>query len=455
VIKIFYNINQFKTKNIEYITKLDIKNLQKACLDYVTSMFTNKPNTYNTYNDGSNTFVNFNPTESKVRYSFNNEIYNYLYQQDLHIFLGTSKDYFNCIIHNDKDNQASIYQKDNGNWIYKCFNENCPFKIGDINKLTECLTGLSRPDSLEFLMQVYGIVLEKNEWQIKQEKMVDANIEFLLDIDNIKINYPELYKRIYNYIPQLLILHEFAKRNLTLEQAMNSNLVTFSAPVRQLSNALIKKNKSGDINQISKRNNILTFIGLLIKLSDDMILPNQLQELRDYAISQNYNNYLNFYAIPSYNYDVLNNAENKAIEFKQNGMTVKGFSKEMIDRGYGKNEVQNVYPRQINLNDSGLHEGIFQLLHNKIISEIKDKGYCIEKEIYTNGYFIRSIKRKLKYFDEKDINKKKVELVFKICLPELLNSYSDLRRGRLTNRLKEIYNINIKGNPNILYKEIK
>lgn len=365
--------------------------------------------------------------------------------------MGTGQSYFNCIIHKDEDKQASIYQKDNSNWIYKCFDDKCPFKIGDINKLTECLTGLNRPDTLEFLMQVYGVVLEKNEWQIKQEKMVDANIEFLLDIDNIKINYPELYKRINYYIPQLLILHEFAKRNLTLEQALNSNLITFSAPVRQLSDALIQQNKSGDLNQISKRNNILAFIGLLIKLSDDMILPTQIQELKDYAISQNYNNYLNYYALPSYNYDVLNNAENKAIEFKQSGMTVKGFSKEMIDRGFGKSEVHNIYPRQENLNGSGIHEGISELLHNKIIFELKDKGYCIEKEIYSNGYFIRSIKKKLKYFNKENINKKKIELVYKICLPEILNSYPDIKRGRLTNKLKEQFKINIKGNPNILY----
>jgi hypothetical protein len=450
----FYNLNQFPTKNIEYICKLDIKNLQNACHDYVRRSKTTKPNSDNNYNDVLCSFVDFNPTESKVTYSFNNDIYNYLYRQDLRIYLGIYKDYLKCLMHQDKENQASLYQKDDGVWVYKCFDFSCPFKIGDINKLTECLTGLNRPAALEFLMEVYGVILQKNEYQIKQEKVLDANIELLLDVEKLQQNYPELYKRIKLYIPQLLILHEFAKRNLTLEQAINSDLVTFTAPVRQLSQSLIEQNKSGDLNQITKRNNILTFIGLLLKLSDDMILPNELQRLKDYALNLGYNNYLNYYALPSYNYNVLNKAESKSIEFKESAMTVRGFSSEMLSRGFGDNEVHNVFPRQENKSLNGLHDKVIEIITKKILFEIKNKGCCIEKQIYGNGYFIKSIKNKTKVLDPSIINKQTIETIFKICLPELINKY-DFKRGRLSNELKEKFNIkNIKGMPMILYKDI-
>ena len=448
----FYNLNHFQTKNIEYICKLDIKNLQKACADYVREHFSE--NTYickGIIYVGTNTFIDYNPTESKVRLNFINEIYNFLFRQDLHIFLGINKDYFKCLMHKDNNNEASLFQKDNGIWIYKCFNKDCKFKIGDINKITECLTGLNRPDALDFLMQVYGVVLEKNEWQIKQERIIDANIELLLDIENIKTNYPELYKRIKFYIPQLIILHEFAKRNITLEQAINSNLVTFTAPVRQISDALVKQGFSGDLKQVSKRNNILAFIGLLLKLSDDMVLPSQLQRLRNYALSQGYNNYQNLYAIPSYNYDVLSNAENKAIEFKETGMTVKGFSKEMLINGFTTEEVKKVYPRQENQHSNGLHEKIADMIKSRICEIIKKQGFCFEKDIYDNGYFVKKIKNTLHIYDSKIINKKVIETVYKIYLPDIINSYN-FKRCRLTNELKKKYNINIKGNPNILIR---
>lgn len=74
----FYNLNQFQSKNIEYICKLDVKNLQNACLDWVIMVSSKKTNSINSYYDGLNTFVDYNPTETKVRYSFTNERYKYI-----------------------------------------------------------------------------------------------------------------------------------------------------------------------------------------------------------------------------------------------------------------------------------------------------------------------------------------------------------------------------------------
>lgn len=91
----FYNLNQFQSKNIEYISKLDVKNLQNACLDWVTSVSSKKTNSINNYYDGLDAFVTYNPTECKVRYSFTNEIYNYLFKIYL-IYLNYKIVYYKC-----------------------------------------------------------------------------------------------------------------------------------------------------------------------------------------------------------------------------------------------------------------------------------------------------------------------------------------------------------------------
>ena len=102
-----------------------------------------------------------------------------------------------------------------------------------------------------------------------------------------------------------------------------------------------------------------------------------------------------------------------------------------------------------------MNNKIFDIIKKKIYEDIKVKGYCIEKDIYANGYFIRSIKNKLKIYDSKKINKKSVELIFKMCLPELINTYS-FKRSRVNKYLRETYEINnIKGSPNIIYLEKK
>lgn len=458
----FYNLKD-KNINVNNILKLEIKEIQKNCEEYIKRI---KIKEYNIDTDNSNsillprTFFDYSPIETKISFGFDTDVYEYLYQQNMYIYLGIEPDpynHFNCIMCDDKDKSSAIFRhKDNGMYLYKC--KRCNFRVGDIKKVTECLTNLNRPDALQFLMDVYGITLDKTEDQIKQEIIIEANIKFLMNRENIKVNYPVLYNRIKFYIPQLIVLHEFAKINLTLEQAINSNLITFTAPIKEISKELIKNERNGDVKQIAKRNNILVFIGLLMKLSDDEILPLPLQNLKEYSMSKGYYNYATVYAIPSYNYNTLNIAENKSKEWKESGMTVRGFGREMIDKGFGKEKILEVFPRLKDNSHNPLNNEIADMIKEKIYEAMKTDEYIIEKSIFNNGYFIRDIKRELYYFNDTPdihtvkITKKLVHTVYKVYLPELLNLY-EFKRSKLTKKLRERFNIldNLKGYPTILY----
>lgn len=447
-----YNLEQFKTNNIKLISILDVKNLQKALVCNAGVLQNKKQNATQYYSDLLIAYRDYNPCDSKVKFSFNNDIYNFLQQQDLGFYLGIPSNYFNCIMH-PHSGKASIYLKDDDTWMYKCFDKDCRFKIGDITKITECLTGLNRPKALQFMMDVYGVVLEKTQLQLEQERVIDSNIELLFNQNHLRSNYPELYIRIKKYIPQLLILHEFAKMNISLKEAMENKSVVFSAPIREISKKLIEQEESSSLNVVSKRNNILAFIGLLLKLSDSQVSADVVKDARDYAYENNYNNYENFYAVPSYDYQVLNTAEKKSQEFKDTAMTVRGFNRDMLINGFPKEESVKVYPRQRNYNVDLNYKKISDILKDLVCNSIKKCGYCLENDIYGNGYVIRGIKRRLNIFDSKIINMKRIEAIFKTCLPELINSYGFIR-CRLTKELKEKFNIDIgiKGTPNIIYK---
>lgn len=445
----FYNL----TKNIEYINSLDVKNLQNAMYDWIKGSLNYQVNIIlsSIEHVHPKNLDTLKSDGSKVIFNFSNEIRNYLYHQDLRCFLGVRDQYFNCFIHNDHNRSASVFQKDDGTWLYKCFYDGCEFKIGDITKLTECFTGLNRPDALDFLMQVYNISLEKNEWQLHQEKILDANIELLLDVDFMKKNYPYIYQKLKNSIPQLIILHEYAKRNVSINDIANGNVAVFSVSVRQLAQELRDNNLTGNVSTVCKHNNLLIFAGLLNKLKDSDVPQDELERFRKYAEDRGYKRYENFYSIPSYSYNILNSVENKAKEFIESGMSIGYFSKEMIKRGFGDNEANRVFPRQINELSNDLDNKVAKFIERKVLSEIKNKGYCIESKLYSNGNFIRSIRDYLKITDKRLINKQSVERVFKIILPELINSY-DIKRSRFTNVLKEKFNaINFNGSPNILY----
>lgn len=456
----FYNLNE--SKNINNILDSDIKKIQEGCINYIK----NEPIPNIKYihtNSGiilPRTFLEYDPTETKISFGFHNDIYEYLYQQNMYIYLGITPDkhnHFNCIMHDDKEHSATIFRhKDNGMYLYKC--KVCGFRVGDIKKVTECLTHLNRPDALQFMMNIYGVTLDRNDEQIKQEELLNANIRFLMNRENIGLNYPALYNKIKYYIPQLIILHEFAKLNLTLEQAKNSSLITFTAPLRELSEELIKEERNGDIKQIAKRNNIFVFLNLLMKVPDNEVLPIQLQNLKDYSLSKGYYNYANVYSIDSYSHDTLSIAEDKAKEWKESRMTVRGFGREMIDRGFGDEKVIEVFPRIHNKPHDVLNFEISEIIKRKIFLALKTDGYMFERDIHNNGYFIRDIKKELAHFNQTtDINvnritKKTVQTICKIYIPELVNSY-DFKESRLTKVLRERFNISdkVKGSPTILY----
>jgi hypothetical protein len=122
----------------------------------------------------------------------------------------------------------------------------------------------------------------------------------------------------------------------------------------------------------------------------------------------------------------------------------------MLKSGFVEQEVKAVYPREYSKSTNQLHDDVADAIKSKILQEIKSKGYCLENDITKNGYFVRAMKNKLKIYDKELINKKTIETVFKIYLPDIINSY-DLKRGRFTNSLKGKFKSSVKGSPNILY----
>lgn len=447
------NVNEYPSTNIEYIKKKDWKGLNKLI--------------FNKYNDNedtstpiykSMTLIPNNGGTSILQipvkvFNFKKDVYDYLYQQDLREYLGVSGNYIDCVIHNDKNKSASIFQTDQGNYMYKCFSSNCKFGSGNINKLTEALTGLNRPDTLEFLMKVYNIEIIKTDWQKEQEKILESNIDLLLDMNYFKSHYPELYRRINKYIPQLIILHEYAKRNICLEQILDDkDTVAFTAPIRSISNEIMKIGANSDPKAIKKRNNILVFIGLLTKLGDDIIPKEKLDQVKEYATNMGYKNFVNFYSLPSYDYNTLNYATDKSIEFTEKNMTVKGFSREMLLRTFGEEEANRVYPRQ---EGKSIYEGndrIIMILKQAALNIICEKGWVLEKEILENEHVDNEIKSELGLKDNKKIFKQRKTKLWKICLQEFLDEYI-LERRKLNKKLIERFSIKgIKGYPYIIYK---
>lgn len=125
---------------------------------------------------------------------------------------------------------------------------------------------------------------------------------------------------------------------------------------------------------------------------------------------------------------------------------------------YDIKKIDELYKQWLNTNFEQqkieFEKTVWNILKDKIENKISINGYCIENSIYNNGYLIRHIKNKLNNNNDNDfkLTKTYAKIIIDRYIQELLIT-NLLVRCRLTKTLKDKFKINIKGNPNILYKE--
>jgi len=273
--------------------------------------------------------------------------------------------------------------------------------------------------------------------------------------DEFKEEYPEIYKLTKRYFPELIIIHEVAKITLPPEHYDEfENEALFYASLRYLGNLIgDKKGLSGDHRRIADRVGLFTYLGLLFKLKDEEIPPNLLieaerrrNELRNKVLSQEDRkegkdiNRVSFFSIPSYSDNILNFSQEKSIEFKENHFTMRGWSREMIQRTLGNEEANRVYPQLKGDQLSDLNIKTTNIMETICLKEINEKGWVTEQEILeqVSLYF-----QGQKAYKEKQIKK---------AIPYILQKHK-LIKVRLNNIIKDNYCIDVQGYPYIIIKE--
>lgn len=359
------------------------------------------------------------------------DIRNYLKQQDLALLLGVNGKSFNCLFHDDEHPSAGIIQnEETGHYIYHCFG--CNWK-GTIFQVVERLTGLNKPKTLEFLMEIYNIRLEQTEWQKEQIKILEDNMKFMMS-DEFEQMYPDLYARVKRYLPQLYTINGIARDFVITENFCDDegNPLFYSSIIN-----LTKMCKKTSVDKMCCRIALFTWLELMKKLSDEQIPKSLLSISKKYQKINKRNERISFFSIPSYVDNVLRRAEQKAQEWKSRGMTMKGLSREMILRVGGNREADRVYPQMAGKPISKRNEQKSMTIEKVCCELIEKKGFTTEKEI------IRKIRR----------NKKKTEEQLKKMLPEMLDKYG-LKREWANKELKNKFKLPDDFRGIIIYKDI-
>lgn len=257
-----------------------------------------------------------------IVHKFNNkqDIYNFLKTQDLREYLGVSSSgLFHCLFHDDSTPSANIViNKDTGHQVYYC--HGCVGTIGTIIDCTELLQPQNTtPDVINFLRKVYRVEFEQTDWQVKQKEIYEENKQRLLNTNELENIYPQLYKRIRQHIPDLVLFHEIAKNYIVTENFTDKNgQAIFYKDLEGIAKVFGKSK-----NKVKDKLAIFAYIGLVNKCGKKDI-PHFLFKKSEELRKQKQNKYMvSYYSIPSYTASVLRRGELQAKRFKELGYTMK------------------------------------------------------------------------------------------------------------------------------------
>jgi hypothetical protein len=401
-----------------------------------------------------------------------NDAYDYLYKQDIVEFLIENKilkngsNPFKCVFHEDQSPSASIFNDTKtGNYMYKCHSSNCGF-TGNLIRVVERLMKLKRVEAFKYLCGYYNVRLIETEWQKQQKEILDHNIYYLTS-DTFKDEHPDLYKRIKRYLPMLVMLNLLAKQYIgtnTLREIEKNIFTASKTYISQMAKEfgnLIANTYEGqleflkinsDVKEIGKRVDLFAFLGVLEKIHINNI-PKELYKIavieREKKLKVREDiNFQNYYSIPEYGDQLMTDANQKAIEFKENNMSMVGFGREMLIRGMSKEEADKAYPMLNKVELSSHSNNVSEYIKKKFMMKIEQFGWVSESEIMDE-----LIQENLRRTDGKEKGKNRNMKYVKRSLNELVEGYG-LKRDRLNNKLKKMLNIGeeLSGYPFVIYK---
>lgn len=355
-----------------------------------------------------------------------------------------------CIFHKDNNPSAGIFKTDDGHYMYHCFG--CGIKYNIINVIERLGKFKSRRKTLKFIQEIFNIEYMESEWQKEQKEILQDNIDFILS-GELESLCPTTYKNIRNNIEFLLKLHNIAKNNVYHENLTDSeDNVAFFASNKFLCKEMgLSENSS---KEISKKNVLLQYHGLINKLSDEEIPLEMLK--RSQAININKQNKkekrINVFSIPSYNTELFVDVEHSGQQWNENGYTMKGLSREMFYRTEGEEIANKLYPQYKEVYDNNekavvkrTTSDLSNLRTDKIVEYLFD---ALNSNSYvTEKYLIEELSSD----GEINTTKSEAQKQVKKSIKEIMDSYG-LKKIKCNKKIKEQYKVYESGYPYIIVK---
>jgi hypothetical protein len=373
------------------------------------------------------------------------EMFDYIYRVDIAEILGIdSPKSFCCILHDDNNPSASIFQTQNGIIKYKCHVCHKEGESLNLKQLIEVLGDFkSEYQSLKFIKDILNIDVKKSEWSEEQEQEQNINgiVEKLHDsgVDGFTALCPTAshntrYAR--EIFLQMLIK---ARSTIYPDKTADGNIIFYMSMEEIASKA--RKSKVDKVRNYVK---MLEYHGMIETLEDSQIPKAMLQTARQMAEENHYKR-ITFYSVPSWVQDRLDEIERNGISWKEHGYRVNGISRELFERTEGEetaNRLYKGYTQQATKAEKKKREAWkaqaderHEALTDIIIKQVTEKGWTTEREVLAEVGNTDSMKKQLQR-----------------SIADIMDG-NNLTKSRLNKALREKYKIELppESHPIIIY----
>ncbi len=357
---------------------------------------------------------------------------------------------FRCLFHDDKNPSASIYQNQEGVYLYKCNSGKCGVSYNIIGVIEKLANFKSRPKTYKFIKDIFNLDISETEWQKEQKEILLENLKVLYD-GELEENCLQASKNISGIKHYLERLHIIAMNNIYNENLTDNegNVVFFASADYICKQMGISPNS---LNKVSQRIVALAYHKLLNKL-DDSEIPDQFLK-KSQAININNGikySHINWFSIPSYTVNKFPEIRERGEQWKENKYTMKGISREMFFRAEGLEVANELYPQRKKVTENIDGQMIVVDRTTTKVSNIrtddivKSIQYLISEYGYANeNAIVETLRSKYAYIT--------TQIQIKKSLKEILDSYN-LKRIRANKKIKEQYGIISKGYPFIIVRD--
>lgn len=375
----------------------------------------------------------------------------YMYAMDMRMLLGLPEQgKFNCIFHDDENPSASIKQdEETRKYIYKCFADGCRVSkhpILDLLNVVEILGKYeSRPRALNFIKEILNLEIVENAWTREQKAILDENIRLMMSADFKKI-FPEVDKISRSAFRELMLkLCLIAKDNILGENIQTKEgQVPFFASGSHLAKELGISEYNAE--RIYQRLSLGAFLGMIEKLGDEQIEHLDIfQKALEIQAEKSHTRRVNFLTVNSLTGENQPQIEQKAIEWKEKGYTLRGTTKDMFALTLDAEETQRIYPQEKIVAKDGT------IATSRTTDEFHTKVYNIASKLLDEqGYFMeKQITQRLGLLG---IKKTTAEPQLKKIIPAIIKELQ-LQKKRANNKIKDQYNIKGTGYPTLYLKK--